>query len=411
MVVYSVSQITSYLKDLLDRDPVIQDVWISGEIGRLTRSGAGHSYFSMLDGNGALQCVMFRGGRGADYLESGAAVIAHGRVSIYEARGEVQLVVDLVQPEGVGELQLRLEQLKLKLETEGLFDPSRKRPLPEFPRRIGVVTSPTGAVWHDIRTVISRRYPLVELLLTPTPVQGDAAPPGIVEAIQALNDTPDVDAVILARGGGSLEDLWAFNEEMVARAIFASKAPIISAIGHETDFTIADLVADHRAATPSAAAEMAVPDSADLQARIQSARLTLGARVSNDLSAKMAALEQLRTRVGRARPDLDSMRLRIDDLLRNASSHLRHNLEVKVERHRSLELRLEALSPKDTLRRGYAIVQTQNGSVVRDAADLDTGDHLNVTVSDGAFEVEVTSAGVVGSAKREEELPQRTLAD
>ena len=297
-----------------------------------------------------------------------------------------------MQPEGVGELQLKLEQLKLKLENEGLFEPSRKRSLPEFPRRVGVVTSPTGAVWQDIQTIIERRYPLVELLLTPTPVQGDAAAPGIVEAFQALNETPDVDIIILARGGGSLEDLWPFNEEAVARAVYSSRSPVISAVGHETDFTIADMVADQRAPTPSAAAEMAVPDRLELASKIIVAEQSLAASITGHLSLKSDSLEGLVVRLRRSCPDLDSLRMQIDDLLRSAATHLTHSLDVKVERFGGLRLRLESLSPRDTLRRGYAIVQRRDdGAVVGDAAQVSTGDYVQVTLNRGELEAEVSS--------------------
>ena len=392
MPVYSVSQVTSYLKGLLDEDSLLQDIWIGGEVANLARPGSGHAYFTLRDGRSSLRCVMFRNVRGAEQLDSGAAVLAHGRMSVYEVRGEVQLIVDIVQPEGVGELQLKLEQLKLRLENEGLFEPSRKRGLPRFPRRIGVVTSPTGAVWQDIQTVISRRYPLVELLLAPSPVQGEAAAPGIVEAFQALNEVENIDAVIVARGGGSLEDLWSFNEEAVARAVYSSRAPVVSAIGHETDFTIADLVADHRAPTPSAAAEMTVPDRAELSTRLLVAEQALAAGVGGHVSVKISSLGQAAQRALRSRPDLDARRIFIDDRLRDAAIHLRHLFEVKRERFAGLKLRTEALSPGDTLRRGYSIVQRrQDGEVVSDARQVDVGDPVQVTLGSGGLEAEVTS--------------------
>ena len=352
MPVYTVSQLTSYLKALVEQDPLIQDIWVSGEVSNLARPGSGHTYFTLRDSNRSIRCVMFRNVRGAERLEGGAAVIAHGRISVYEVRGEVQLIVDIVQPEGVGELQLKLEQLKLKLEKEGLFEPSRKRPIPEFPRRVAVITSPSGAVWQDIQTIISRRYPLVELMLVPTPVQGEDAAPGIVEAFKALNAEAEVDTVILARGGGSLEDLWPFNEEAVARAIYSSPAPVISAVGHETDYTISDLVADQRAPTPSAAAEVAVPERSELTTRMLVAEQALGASISGHLSIKRDRFEQHDLRLRRSSPDLDTLSLRVDDLLASATSHLRHNREVIAERFEGLRLRLSTLSPTDTLRRG-----------------------------------------------------------
>lgn len=380
------------MKDMLERDFLLQDLLLSGEVSNLARPASGHSYFSVRDAKSTLRCVMFRNSRGAEYLDNGAAIVAHGRASIYEARGDLQLIIDVVQPEGVGELQLKLEQLKLKLENEGLFEPSRKRELPEFPQRIAVVTSPTGAVWHDIQNVIQRRYPLVELYLAPTPVQGDDAAPKIAEAIRAANDAEDMDVIIVARGGGSLEDLWAFNEEVVARAIYSSRVPVISAVGHETDYTIADLVADQRAPTPSAAAEMAVPDSRELISNIFLANQSLNMSIAGQTYASRDMLMQLEGRLGRSVPDLDSLRLRVDDLLKTASTYLNHSREVNVQRIDGLTLRLEALSPKDTLRRGYAIVQRQGEStVVSDASSLAEGDKLDVTVGQGGFEAEVSS--------------------
>ena len=392
MPVYSVSQVTSYLNELLARDELLQDIWVSGEVANLARPGSGHAYFTLRDGQSSMRCVMFRRSRGIERLDDGVAVIAHGRASVYEVRGDLQLIVDIVQPEGVGELQLRLEQLKLKLENEGLFEPSRKRSLPEFPKRVGVITSPTGAVWQDIQTVINRRYPLVELLLAPTLVQGSDAAPRIVEAFQAMNQISDIDVVLLARGGGSLEDLWPFNEETVARAVYASRAPVVSAIGHETDFTIADLVADQRAPTPSAAAEMAVPDRMELAAHVIVAEQALSASISGRLSIKSDSLRQMEARLQRSLPDMDSLRMCIDDLLRSAATHFKHNLEVKAERSGSLKSRLESLSPGDTLRRGYAIVQTSGGGdVVSDASQINVGDSLQITLSRGTIGAQTIS--------------------
>jgi len=247
--VYSVTEVTGYLRELLEADNLLIDLWINGEVSNLSQSAAGHIYFTLKDEASQLRCVHFRRGRLATQMENGTAVAAHGRISIYEVAGALQFYVDLVQPEGVGILHLEFERLKAQLEEEGLFDTARKRQLPAFPRRIGVVTSPTGAVFSDIVNVIGRRYPLVEVVLSPTPVQGDGAAEGIVQALDALNHIEGIDLVILARGGGSLEELWAFNQEKVARAVFASKAPVISGVGHDTDFTIVDFVADLRAPT------------------------------------------------------------------------------------------------------------------------------------------------------------------
>lgn len=392
MAVYPVSQITSYIRQALEYDILLQDLWVSGEIANLSRPGSGHSYFTLRDAGKSLRCVMFRTAVGADKLSAGAAVIAHGRISIYELRGDLQMIVDMVQPEGVGELQLRLERLKMKLEGEGLFDPSRKRPLPRHPRRLGIITSPTGAVWQDIQTVILRRYPLVELVLASTPVQGEGAADGIVDAFRALREIGGVDAVILARGGGSLEDLWPFNEEAVAHAVFSCRVPVISAVGHETDVTIADLVADHRAPTPSAAAEMAVPDRLELVHGLSISEKMLSAAVAARVTAGSEHVARLRSKLDLGIPDIDTMRLRIDDLLKSAATHLDHGLRVSSGRADGLRQRLTTLSPALTLRRGYAIVRRgRDGAVVNEASVVAVGESVGVTLSRGSFDADVTA--------------------
>ena len=371
---------------------MLQDFWVNGEVANLARPGSGHSYFSIRDGNSTMRCVMFRNSRGANYLQNGAAIILHGRVSIYEQRGDLQIIADIAQPEGVGELQLKLEQLKLELEQQGLFDKSRKRGLPRFPKKVAVVTSPSGSVWHDIQNVVRRRYPLVELAIAPAPVQGEDAAPAIVEALQAAGNEQGVDVVIVARGGGSLEDLWAFNEEEVARAIFACPVPVVSAVGHETDHTIADLVADLRAPTPSAAAELVVPDSAELIAFAIASAQSMDASISRQVTSGIETAQQLGRRLNNSLPDLDTLRLRIDDRLRIARQMLAHMLSLNGERVDGLMLRLEALSPRDTLRRGYAIVQrNDDGSVVSRHTQAEVGDALDITLTNGAIQAQVTS--------------------
>ena len=391
MAVYSVSLITAYLRERLEYDPVLQDVWVSGEVANLRRSGTGHSYFTLRDDAGSLRCVLFLSYGGSERLAPGAAVIVHGRISIYERSGDLQLIVDLVQPEGVGELQLRLEELKLKLQTEGLFEPSRKRPLPPFPRRVAVVTSPTGAVWQDIRNVVERRYPLVELVMAPTPVQGEDAAPGIVEALRAVSEA-GVDLVIVARGGGSLEDLWPFNEESVARAVYSSRVPVVSAVGHETDVTIADLVADVRAPTPSAAAEMAVPDVVELARRVAAMHGSVTAAVASHLNSRAEVVRDIEDRLLSSAPDVDTLRRDIDELLDLAATHLTHYIEIRRERLRSLSGRLTALSPYAILRRGYAIVQRRgDGAASGPPATFRVGDTLDITLEKAALAADVTS--------------------
>ncbi len=391
MVVFSVSQLLTYLKDLLNQDAFLQDLWIQGEVSNLAQPGSGHSYFSLRDSNVTVRCVMFRGSLGSELLSDGALVISHGRASVYEARGDLQLIVDIVQPQGVGDLKLQFEELKLKLDQEGLFELSRKRQIPSFPNKIGVVTSPTGAVWHDIQNVVNRRYPLVELILAPTLVQGDDAPDSIADAIGCLNQIADLDVILLARGGGSLEDLWSFNEESVARAIFASQVPIITGIGHETDSTISDLVADQFASTPSVAAEMVVPSSVDLISKITDSQHILTTSAKNLYGTKLNHLMFLDTNLRGFKFGFDNLRQQTDDLLSGALKSIRRDFAQLSERTRSIMMRLESLSPEDTLRRGYAIVQTHNDTVVKDFSQINSGEMVDVTLSRGGFEAKVQS--------------------
>jgi len=384
--IYSVTEVASYIRELLEADSLLVDLWISGEVSNLSQSAAGHLYFTLRDEASQLRCVLFRRERLATDLENGAAVVAHGRISIYEVAGALQFYVDLVQPEGVGILHLEFERLKAQLEEEGLFDTARKRQIPAFPRHIGVVTSPTGAVLSDIANIIERRYPLVELVLSPTPVQGDGAAEGIVQAFDALNASEGIDLIILARGGGSLEELWAFNEEKVARAIFASKAPVISGVGHDSDFTIADFVADLRAPTPSAAAELAVPHRSELEGRIQSQQRALVSALLVEISQRRSRLDYMANRLKSLSPDIDSYRQRIDELTRVAALHLRGLLNISKEKLLSQQMQLSILSPTATLSRGYAQVQhSATGEVVSRVAQVQRGDVVDVRVSDGEF--------------------------
>ena len=389
-LIYGVSQVTTYLRDLLAYDGLLSDIWIEGEVANLRRPGSGHSYFTIRDANSSLRCVLFRNSRGATHLQDGAAVVAHGRVTLYEVRGDLQLVADVIQPEGVGELQMRLEQLKAQLEREGLFEESRKRPLPIFPKRIGVVTSPTGAVWQDIRTVVGRRYPLAELVLAPAMVQGDAAAETIVEGLSVLNDESDIDAIIVARGGGSLEDLWPFNEEPVARAVFSSRVPVVSAVGHETDFTVCDLVADVRAPTPSAAAEIVVPDQVELLQRLSASAHRVETSATQHVGIATSDVEVLWSRLGRSVPEVDQLRLRVDDQLDEARTLLAHRVELSRGKVDRLGTALRTLSPLDTLRRGYAIVADRTtGKVLTAARDTQPGSSLDITLNEGTIAVSV----------------------
>ena len=391
MAVYTVSQVSEYLRDSLESDYFLANLWVSGEVSNLSRSAAGHLYFTIKDSNSQLRCVMFRPTREADRLRDGTSVIVHGRISIYPVRGELQIYVDLVQPAGTGELHLRLERLKAQLEEEGLFEPSRKRNLPPFPTKIGVVTSPSGAVLHDIATVVQRRYPLAELVVSPTSVQGEQAALDIADALNELNRLQEIDVIIVARGGGSLEELWAFNEEPVARAIYASRAPVVSAVGHETDVTIADLVADLRAPTPSAAAEMVVPDMAGLLGQVtewQHDILAVARRVSFE---KRRDLDSLVQRLNSRGPQVQDKQQRLDELTQSLARSLWVTLNLSRERFQGLEQQLRALDPNSVLERGYAIVQrSDQGALVKSVGQVEKDDELKVRVSDGSFNARVS---------------------
>jgi exodeoxyribonuclease VII large subunit len=372
MQVYTVARITSYLKDILESDALLADIWISGEISNMSGSSAGHLYFTLKDKTSQMRCVLFNRKRLNIDIENGLAVVAHGSISIYEVSGAVQLYVDMIQPTGLGVLNMEFERLKAKLAEEGLFEPSRKRPLPAFPEKIGIVTSPGGAVLHDITNIISRRYPIVELVLAPTTVQGESAVPGIINALNALNDRGDIDLIIIARGGGSIEDLWAFNDENVARAIYSSKSPVISGVGHDTDFTIADFVADKRAPTPSAAAELAVPNRDEIEAHLQSYIATMTASLSNSIERE---------------------RQHADELYATASNQAHNGISVNIERLRGQELKLDSLSPMATLERGYALVQSHaNDEVISNISQVERGDMITVQVSDGQFNSRITGS-------------------
>ena len=326
--------------------------------------------------------------------EQGAAVLAHGHISVYPTRGAYQLYVDHLSPAGLGDLHARFEQLRDQLREEGLFDPERKQPLPPFPRVLGIVTSPQAAALRDVLHVLRRRYPLVLVLLAPTLVQGHQAPPQIVAALKALDRRDDVDVILVVRGGGSLEDLWAFNDERVARAIAACRHPVVSGVGHETDFTITDFVSDVRAPTPSAAAELVVPDQAELRQRLQSR----GKRLQQSLGHRLAQARQVVTQHKIAlrrfspRLRLDIHRQQVDDLTRRAARALELSLAWRRSAALALGAQLTALSPLATLRRGYAIVRREDtGLIVHSVGQVSTGDELRIRVQDGEFGVETRS--------------------
>jgi exodeoxyribonuclease VII large subunit len=388
MLIYTVTQVTQYIKSVFDVDPLLQDCWVEGEISNFFRSAAGHVYFTLKDAGAQLRCVMWRSQ--VAELErqpgNGQAVVVHGRASVYEAQGGYQLYVDQIQPLGTGVLFLSFQELRDKLEREGLFAEERKRSLPRFPSRLGVVTSPLGAAIRDILRVLQRRYPLAEVIVAPTLVQGDEAPPQIVAAIEALNRHTDVDVILLARGGGSLEELWAFNDERVARAVFASRIPIITGVGHETDYTIADFVADVRAPTPSAAAEIAVPDQEALCAQVQQYGALLRQAMQRRLAEPRAQMDHALALLRRVSPRavLDRRRQELDDRQQRMITQQTHQMALWRGRLLSLQLRLQTLSPESTLKRGYAIVSRRDsGAVVVRTEQVSPGDGVDVRVSNG----------------------------
>ena len=391
--IYEVSQLTFYLKELFVNHPALNDIWVQGEITNLALPPSGHCYFSLRDSNASIKCAMFRNqSQGSKLLSNGTSVIAHGQISIYEARGDLQIIVDSIYPEGIGEREIRLNQLRSKLEKEGLFDQSRKRTLSSFPRKIGVVTSPTGSVWQDIQTVIKRRFPLTEIYFAPAAVQGIQATVSLNEALEAINLVDDLDLIILARGGGSLEDLDAFNEESIAHTVFASKAPVISAIGHETDQTIVDLVSDVRAPTPSAAAEIAVPNVTDLKSNILSYNHRVFTGLMEHVKISRMNLLQLKERSLRGKPDFIKFKQGIDDLTENIRRILDYDFKTKFESTSSLKLRLNSLSPVATMKRGYSIVEnSENGTVVTNAQGLSKNDEIKVKLYKGQFSAKITS--------------------
>ncbi|MFN2151254.1 MAG: exodeoxyribonuclease VII large subunit [Anaerolineales bacterium] len=390
---WSVSEVSAYLKDLLESDHNLADLWVQGEISNFSQPRSGHLYFTLKDASAALKCVMWRNmaQRLQFLLRDGDAVEVHGSLSVYEAGGQYQLYADLIRPVGEGALYQEFLRLKAQLEAEGLFDPERKRSIPEWPRRIGIVTSPTGAALRDMLNTLRRRYPLVKVILAPTAVQGEEAPPGIVSALQSLNLTASPDVILLARGGGSIEDLWAFNDERVARAIAASAAPVISGVGHETDFTIADFVADLRAPTPTAAAELATPDRNDLRAALNDQNQRLERAALGQIAAQRWQLNEFQNRLLHQNPlaRIRNDRQRLDELTHRTGVALSHQMKLERSQLFGLVRRLEALSPLAILQRGYAVVSTADGSIVHSAGQVNPGDRLDIRVHEGQFPVEV----------------------
>ena len=362
------------------------DLWVTGEISNLRTSQAGHSYFTLKDDTNQLRCVMFKRTKDRDLLASGVSVTCHGRVTFYEARGSIDFIGDIVMAEGLGLLAMEYERLKLQLENEGLFEISRKRPLPKFPKIIGVVTSSSGAVFHDICNVLQRRYPIAKVILAPAQVQGINAAISICNAIDALNIDGTADIIIIARGGGSQEELSAFNDESLARTIYRSIIPIVSAIGHETDFTIADYVADLRAPTPSAAAEMTTPDRfaliTEIYLMLQRTNITLAHQhetLTHEIQNFVSTLE-------RNIPDIATIYRHVDDQCQRMDISLSSRTTLFKQQILSTTIHLQALSPTATLQRGYGIIfKNDSQEVVSSIKMISPNQILGISVSDGAF--------------------------
>jgi exodeoxyribonuclease VII large subunit len=395
-VQWTVSTLTKYIRDLLETDVPLQDVWVAGEISNLSRPASGHVYFTLKDAGASLRSVMWKtsAARSKLVLQDGMAVAVHGKIGVYEVSGQYQLYADQIRPVGQGALFQEFQRLKALLEAEGLFETERKRPIPEFPKRIGIITSGTGAAIEDMLNTLGRRLPLVEVIFAPAPVQGDEAPPKLVEAIAALNnlDTkPDV--ILLARGGGSIEDLWAFNDERVVRAVAGSQVPIICGVGHETDFTLSDFAADLRAPTPTAAAELATQITiADLGEELQVFESQLSTLLLSVMNEQRNALVSLRDGLRFLSPSrrIQSERQHIDELARRSHAGGIHRLTLEASRLDGLDNRLEALNPVHILSRGYAVVtRLGDGSLVHKVKQA--RDEIRIRVSDGEFDAKVLS--------------------
>jgi exodeoxyribonuclease VII large subunit len=394
-----VTDLNRRVRSLLDADAVLADVWVEGEISQPSFPGSGHCFFTLKDSSTQIRAALFREelARVPVRPAHGMNVIIHGRVRAYEPQGVYQLYVESLTPAGAGDLHARYEQLRTELAAAGLFDDERKRWVPRWPRRIGVVTSREGAVWRDIGNVLRRRYPLVHLVLSPSAVQGAAAAPGIVVALKRLYAQRELDTIILARGGGSLEDLWGFNDERVVRAVADAPVPIIVGVGHESDVTLCDFAADLRAPTPSAAAELATPDGTQLPTILGRFRERATAALQGRAVEQRRFLDAEARALARLAPDIGAARQRAADLLDRGGRTLDDRLERRRMTLASAADALRALSPFATLERGYAVARTADGRILRDPAEVAAGDALQVTVARGTVETRVERTRIDGT--------------
>lgn len=399
--ILGVGQLIAGLSGLIQQH--VGRVWVAGEISNLHHARSGHTYFTLKDEDGQIRAALFRGNaaRVRFELEEGLEVVAEAEVSIYAARGDLQLIVQTLEPRGMGALQLAFEQLRRRLDAAGLFALERKRSIPTHPRRVGVVTSPTSAAVQDVLKVAGRRFPAIPILISPTRVQGDEAPAEIAAAIGRLATSTDVDVILLVRGGGALEDLWAFNTEVVAEAIAASPIPIVSGVGHETDTTIADLVADVRAPTPSAAAMLAIPDRVPLAGLVDRDLRRLVASIQRQIGIHHDRVARLRAVLRARSPQLRVALARTREARARAAaeSAIRRRMDLNRRRLSETATRLDALSPLAVLGRGYAIARRESdGRIVRAAGDVSLGDRLELRLASGQIGVEVTHLGPKGGA-------------
>jgi exodeoxyribonuclease VII large subunit len=394
--ILSISELTGYLRQVLESDPILQDLWVAVEISNFSRPASGHLYFTLKDSNAAIKCVMWR--NTAPRLQfsprEGMAVEAHGGMSVYEAGGQVQLYVDTMRPAGEGALYQEFLRLKALLEAEGLFDPDRKRPIPVRPKTIGIVTSPTGAALQDMLNTLQRRYPVTSVVIAPTQVQGSQAPPAIIAALNQLNSIIHPDVILIGRGGGSIEDLWAFNDESVARAVAASAAPVISGVGHETDFTLTDFAADLRAPTPTATAELATPDKVELLGTITEIKNRQTALLQEVFSTLRWEHNQLQNRLIHLSPEhaINTYRQRLDELSYRLHLTVNTKLDHKTLKLKHLQHTLQSLNPEAVLKRGYAIVTArEDGKLIRSTQQVQQDEDILIQLSRGSLDARITN--------------------
>jgi len=392
--VLTVTEVTRHLREMMENDPLLSNVWLRGEISNLTLPTSGHVYFTLKDESASIHCMVWKSSFRQEirsHLQEGAAVEVHGYIGIYERSGQYQLYIDALHPVGEGALFMEFLRLKALLEAEGLFASQRKRPIPTFPKRIGLVTSPTGAALQDMLNILRNRFPLAEVVLAGTAVQGEMAPPEIVAALSNLNKREEPDVILVARGGGSLEDLWAFNDERVVRAIAASQTPVITGIGHETDFTLSDFAADLRAPTPTAAAVAATPDINDLRIHLNQSAQDLIKNAEDKLFERRTIFNDIQYQLEKASPQwkVSQALQHLDEINMNISRTIFHRLQVEKTAIWHLQVHLESLNPQQVLKRGYALVRDEQGKMIDTIRKVNPGQNVIIQLHDGRM-----SAGI-----------------